>query len=180
MLPHGTGEVLRDRVLQRLLPGGVETDAGFEDPPGRFAGSEAGETDLFGDLLEGRVHGTIELRIVHLDRQLDLVALEGLERALHREPSVPAGCAMALTRSGAGNSAWTRVASVTMRAMSFWKPHALAKPHADQLDLRIGDRVTSKVDLPGVAAGTAGKVILANGFNWQRYRVLFAQRRRAG
>ena len=57
--------------------------------------------------------------------------------------------------------------------MPFWKPHALAKPHADQLDLRIGDRVTSTVELPGVSAGTAGKVILANGFNWLRYRVLF-------
>ena len=47
--------------------------------------------------------------------------------------------------------------------MPFWKPHALAKPHADQLDLRIGDRVTSTVELPGVSVGTAGKVILANG-----------------
>ena len=60
-----------------------------------------------------------------------------------------------------------------MEAMTFWKPHALAKPHADQLDLRIGDRVVSTVELPGVPSGTAGKVILANGFNWQRYRVLF-------
>jgi hypothetical protein len=57
--------------------------------------------------------------------------------------------------------------------MPFWKPHALAKPHADQLDLSIGDRVRSTVDLPDVASGTEGKVILANGFNWQRYRVLF-------
>ena len=58
-------------------------------------------------------------------------------------------------------------------AMTFWKPHALAKPHADQIDLSIGDRVRSTVELPGVAAGTDGKVILANGFNWHRYRVLF-------
>ena len=58
--------------------------------------------------------------------------------------------------------------------MQFWKPHALAKPHADQLDLRMGDRVRTIVDLPTVAARTEGKVILANGFNWQRYRVLFA------
>ena len=58
--------------------------------------------------------------------------------------------------------------------MLLWKPHALAKPHADQLDLRLGDRVRSTVDLQGVVAGTDGKVILANGFNWQRYRVLFA------
>jgi hypothetical protein len=57
--------------------------------------------------------------------------------------------------------------------MQFWKPHALANPHDGQLDLRLGDRVRATVDLPGVASGTEGKVILANGFNWQRYRVLF-------
>lgn len=58
--------------------------------------------------------------------------------------------------------------------MPFWKPHALAKPHADQINLRLGDRVVATVDLDGVSAGTDGKVILANGFNWQRYRVLFS------
>jgi hypothetical protein len=57
--------------------------------------------------------------------------------------------------------------------MQFWKPHALAKPAVDQLDLRMGDRVRTIVGLPGVAEGAEGKVILANGFNWQRYRVLF-------
>ena len=55
-----------------------------------------------------------------------------------------------------------------------WKPHALANPHPDQLDIRMRDKVQATVDLPGVPAGTKGKVILANGFNWQRYRVLFA------
>jgi hypothetical protein len=60
--------------------------------------------------------------------------------------------------------------------MQFWKPHALARPHADQLDLRMGDRVRTIVDLPTVASGTEGKVILANGFNWQRYRVRFPGR----
>jgi hypothetical protein len=54
-----------------------------------------------------------------------------------------------------------------------WKPHALARPHPDQLDLRIGDKVRAIVELPGTELGTVGKVILANGFNWQRYRVLF-------
>ncbi|MET0146185.1 MAG: hypothetical protein ABW328_15600 [Ilumatobacteraceae bacterium] len=57
--------------------------------------------------------------------------------------------------------------------MQFWKPHALAQPATDQLDLRTGDKVEAIIDLPGVAVGTTGKVILANGFNWQRYRVLF-------
>jgi uncharacterized metal-binding protein len=57
--------------------------------------------------------------------------------------------------------------------MQFWKPHSLAVPHTDQIHLRIGDRVRTIVELDGVAIGTVGKVILANGFNWQRYRVLF-------
>ena len=57
--------------------------------------------------------------------------------------------------------------------MQIWKPHALAAPHPDQLDLRIGDRVRATVDLIGVPAGTEGKILLANGFNWLRYRVLF-------
>ena len=62
--------------------------------------------------------------------------------------------------------------------MPFWKPHALAKPHPDQLELRIGDRVRARTDVQGhdrlVPEGTEGKVLLANGFNWQRYRVAFA------
>jgi len=57
--------------------------------------------------------------------------------------------------------------------MQFWKPHSLARPHDGQLDLRMGDRVRTIVDIAGAPDGTEGKVILANGFNWQRYRVLF-------
>jgi hypothetical protein len=60
-----------------------------------------------------------------------------------------------------------------MWVMEYWKPHALATPHPDQLDLRMNDKVRAIVDMHGVPAGTEGKVILANGFNWQRYRVLF-------
>lgn len=57
--------------------------------------------------------------------------------------------------------------------VTYWKPHALAKPHADQLQLKIGDRVASTTELEQVPEGTEGRVLLANGFNWQRYRVLF-------
>ena len=57
--------------------------------------------------------------------------------------------------------------------VQIWKPHALAVPHEGQLDMKIGDKVCATTDLLGVPAGTHGKVILANGFNWQRYRVLF-------
>jgi hypothetical protein len=58
--------------------------------------------------------------------------------------------------------------------MTTWKPHSLARPHEGQLDLSQGDRVQAKVDLPGVVEGTPGKVMLANGFNWMRYRVRFS------
>ena len=57
--------------------------------------------------------------------------------------------------------------------MESWKPHALASPHPDQLELRMNDKVRTIVDMHDVPAGTEGKVILANGFSWQRYRVLF-------
>jgi hypothetical protein len=57
--------------------------------------------------------------------------------------------------------------------MPFWKPHSLANPHTDQIDLRIGDKVRAIDDLEGVPTGTEGRVILANGFQWQRYRVQF-------
>lgn len=38
----------------------------------------------------------------------------------------------------------------------------------------MGDKVRSTVELDGVAIGSEGKVILANGFNWMRYRVRFS------
>ncbi len=60
-----------------------------------------------------------------------------------------------------------------MARMTLWKPHALAKPHADQLELRMGDRVVTTTEVEGVPVGSEGRVLLANGFNWQRYRILF-------
>jgi hypothetical protein len=36
-----------------------------------------------------------------------------------------------------------------------------------------GDKVKTLDDLPGVPAGTRGRVYLVNGFTWTRYRVLF-------
>lgn len=57
--------------------------------------------------------------------------------------------------------------------MPTWKAHALAKPHPDQLDLDRGDSVRTTVELPGVPLGMSGKIILANGFNWLRYRIRF-------
>ena len=59
-------------------------------------------------------------------------------------------------------------------ATQSWKPHSLANPHEGQLNLSMGDSVRSTIELNGVATGSEGKVILANGFNWLRYRVRFA------
>ncbi len=53
--------------------------------------------------------------------------------------------------------------------MEYWKPHSLATPHADQLDLRIGDRVRTTADVHGAPVGSEGRILLANGFQWQRY-----------
>jgi hypothetical protein len=58
-------------------------------------------------------------------------------------------------------------------AQQSWKPHALANPHKNQLDLSMGDTVRSTVELTGVPVGSEGRIILANGFNWLRYRVRF-------
>lgn len=60
-----------------------------------------------------------------------------------------------------------------MVTMDSWKPHKLATPHANQIDMKIGDKVRTTAEVHGVPVGTEGKVILANGFSWLRYRVLF-------
>ncbi len=57
--------------------------------------------------------------------------------------------------------------------MALWAPHKLAGELPPEIDLKLRQRVRSKVDLPKVPAGTEGRVLLANGFAWRRYRVLF-------
>jgi hypothetical protein len=41
------------------------------------------------------------------------------------------------------------------------------------IDLRRHEKVRANIDLPGVPAGTKGKVLQATGLTWLRYRVLF-------
>ncbi len=55
-----------------------------------------------------------------------------------------------------------------------WKPHSLASPRIGQINLKNGDTVQLTVERDGLPLGSEGKVILANGFNWLRYRVRFA------
>ena len=57
--------------------------------------------------------------------------------------------------------------------MSVWDKHKLAGELPPEIDLTPRQRVKAKVDLARVPAGTEGTVLLADGFAWRRYRVLF-------
>ena len=81
---HGLGEVLGDGVVERLLAGRGEADAGLEDTARHLAGAEPGKPDLLGDLAERPVDVPVELGLVDGDRELDLVALDFLQRRIHR------------------------------------------------------------------------------------------------
>jgi hypothetical protein len=41
------------------------------------------------------------------------------------------------------------------------------------IELKRHEKVRANIDLPGVPAGTPGKVLVVNGLTWMRYRVLF-------
>lgn len=41
------------------------------------------------------------------------------------------------------------------------------------IELKRHEKVRANVDLPGVPAGTLGKVLVVSGVTWTRYRVLF-------
>ncbi|MEO7428216.1 MAG: hypothetical protein ABIY48_02430 [Acidimicrobiales bacterium] len=41
------------------------------------------------------------------------------------------------------------------------------------IELKRHEKVVANVDLPGVPAGTPGKVLVVSGITWMRYRVLF-------
>jgi hypothetical protein len=136
---------------------GVKTDLGLEQFAWRLALTESGDSHLLGDLAERFVDIAVKFDFVNFDDELDFVAFETLNRTFHRAQSVP-------------------LAFVT----ASWKPHALASPHEGQINMRIGDKVTSIVEIEGVPVGTEGRVILANGFNWLRYRIAFANGREVG
>ena len=80
--------VLGQRVAQRLLARGVGTEARFEQLARRLAGTEAGHAHLARQLLERAVDGPLEFVGRDRDPQLDLVAVEFLDRALHKEEGV--------------------------------------------------------------------------------------------
>ena len=54
-----------------------------------------------------------------------------------------------------------------------YAPHKYATEDRTDLILKTRDKVVAITALPGVPEGTKGKVLLANGMNWRRYRILF-------
>jgi len=46
----------------------------------------------------------------------------------------------------------------------------------DDVLFKQHQKVVAAHDLPGIAAGTKGKILLINGLSWVRYRVLFEGR----
>lgn len=46
-------------------------------------------------------------------------------------------------------------------------------PVLEAIELRRHEKVRANIDLPGVPAGTRGKVLQKTGVTWIRYRVLF-------
>ncbi|MEY2398081.1 MAG: hypothetical protein QOJ00_1255 [Actinomycetota bacterium] len=54
-----------------------------------------------------------------------------------------------------------------------YAPHKYATEDFTGLVLKVHDKVVAIADLPGVPNGTKGKVLLANGMNWRRYRIRF-------
>ena len=85
----------------------------------------------------------------------------GGDRAVHRGKTLPS---TGLNTAGAPANATPPPRIGQNVYMTIWKPHALAKPHANQLDLRMGDKVRSTTDLPGVASGTFLVFVICLGF----------------
>jgi hypothetical protein len=75
VLAHGVEVEVGYGVLDGLAAAHLGTEARLEDATGCLAGTEAGNPDLAGELLEGTVDSLVELVLVDLDRHLDLVAL---------------------------------------------------------------------------------------------------------
>ncbi len=84
-LTEGGGVVIGQGLTKGLLTNPAATHTGLEQLAGRLARPEAGNPDFTRDFAEGGVDRLIELEFLDLDRQLHLVALEGLDRGLHRE-----------------------------------------------------------------------------------------------
>jgi hypothetical protein len=144
-----------------------------------LAVAETGQLHLAGDRTERLVDVAIELGLVDLDVQLDLVPLEGFDRRLHEAgndtgaPPRPRRAAACVRR----RSSETCISAVRSGRMSgdavLEAPRARRPAHRPARPQARRPGARHRRSAWRTPAGTEGKVILANGFNWQRYRVLF-------
>ncbi len=89
VLANGLGEIARNAVVQCLTPRRLEADTGFENATRGLALPESGKAHLACDLGESGIDVTVEVGFVDLDRQSDLVVVEGFTCRFHRGSSVP-------------------------------------------------------------------------------------------
>ncbi len=80
---YRVGVVAGKAVLEGVAAGVLGSEPRLEHLPGCLARSESGQTHLLGQAGEGRIEVLLELRFADLDRDFDLVALEGFDRRFH-------------------------------------------------------------------------------------------------
>ena len=83
LLARGLAVEAGERVVDGVLDHGAPADALVDDAGRDLALAEAGDVHLLRDVLVGVVDARLELVVLHLDGQLDLGGVQGLDGALH-------------------------------------------------------------------------------------------------
>ncbi len=84
VLAHRVDVELRQALAHGLFAGDAGSQLRLEQTSRCLPGPEPGNADLLGDPAKRGVEFLVELGFVDRDRQLDLVAVEGFERRVHR------------------------------------------------------------------------------------------------
>ena len=126
VLADGLGVEAGQALVDRVLEDGGATDALVDDARRHLALAEAGDDDVLGDVLVRVIDARLELVVRHLDGQLDLGGLQGLDGALHFD-------GLQLIGAGAGDSGDLR-----------WFRAARRRPHPEK---GPDDRTLATLDL---------------------------------
>ena len=146
VLADGLGVEAGQALVDRVLEDGGATDALVDDARRHLALAEAGDDDVLGDVLVRVIDARLELVVRHLDGQLDLGGLQGLDGALHFD-------GLQLIGAGAGDSGdlrWFRAARRRPRPVkgpttARWRPSTLRHGGRRSQASRLWDRPRSPV-----------------------------------